>query len=92
MYACIYARMYALVYDIGQIVIWTQDKHTTGTQDTRTRTRTPPEHHRRNTHTRGREETTGKGRNTGKAEKPAYIGKIAHNEKKYKKVKKNLEI
>ena len=42
---------------------------------------TPPEH-----------TTTGKERNTGKAEKPAYIGIIAGNEKKYKKVKKNLEI
>ena len=29
---------------------------------------------------------------TGKAEKPAYVGIIAGNEKKYKKVKKNLEI
>ena len=29
---------------------------------------------------------------SGKAEKPTYIGKIADDEKKYKKIKKNLEI
>ena len=34
--------------------------------------------------------TTGKGRNTGKAEKPAYIGKIADDEKKYKKSKEKF--
>lgn len=41
---------------------------------------TPPEH------------TTGKREDSGKAEKPAYIGNIAGNEKSIKKVKKNLEI
>lgn len=30
-YARMCARMYALVYDSGQIVIRTQDQHTTGT-------------------------------------------------------------
>ena len=66
--ACMYARMYARMYDYGQIVIRTHDhdQDTTGTR------------------------TTGKGRNTGKAEKPAYICMIAHNEKKYKKKLKKI--
>ena len=48
--------------------------------------------HAHDKHTNGTQDTTGKGRNQAKREKPLYIGKIAANEKKYKKVKKNLEL
>ena len=51
--------------------------------------RTQDQDHDRNT---AGTRTTGKERNTRPPEKPVYICLIADNEKKYKKVKKNLEI
>ena len=68
-YARIYARMYARASDCGQIIIRTHDH---------------------DQHTNGTQDTAGthdnrKREDSGKAEKPAYIGIIAGNEKKYKK-------
>ena len=71
-------RMYARAYECGQIAIRTHDKdrHTTST----------PTEHTTGTHDHRKRE------DSGKAVKPVYICMIAGNEKKYKKVKKNLEI
>lgn len=71
----IYARVYALVYDCGQIAIMTRNQDQDQDQDT--------EHHRNTGHDRNT--TTGKGRNTGNKGKPEYICMIAGDEKKYKK-------
>ena len=78
---CMCTRIYARASDCGQMIIRTHDHDQ----------HTPPNNDHQNT---GHQRTRG---NHGKKdhrqrEKPAYIGKFAENEKKYKKVKKNLEI
>ena len=71
---CTRVRVYVCVYDRGK-------------QDTRPRPGPGPGHHRTQdttgTHHRKREDS-------GKAEKPAYIGIFAGNEKKYKKIKEKF--
>ena len=64
--------MYARVYDCGQIVIKTHDQDQDQDQDTTGTQDTTGRHHR-------------KREDSGKAEKPTYMGKIADDEKKYKK-------